>query len=103
MQGAILMAIALSGLGCANKSCDVSDAPTACSSTGGAYTKTYSGYGSSYSGYYSRSYRGYLLPAQTSDVGGLRATIYSLVVGKDPDVATAREIEESVYGRGTGH
>jgi len=102
MQGAIVMAIALSGLGCANKSCELSDAPPACSSTDRAHAKPYPSYASSYSGYYSRSYGGHDSPAQISHLGGLRANLYNFVFGHDPNVATAREIEESVYGRGSG-
>jgi len=106
MQGAVVMVIALSGLGCNNKSCDVSNAPPGCRSTGCACTNAYAGYAapSSHSGYDSRSYRGDDSPAYTSHVGLLRGTIYSFVFGHDPDVPTAREIEESVYGRsGSGH
>jgi len=106
MQGAVVMVIALSGLGCNNKSCDVSDATPACRSTGCSCANPYPGYAtpSSHSGYDSTSYRGYDSPAHTSRVGLLRATIYSVVFGHDPDVPTAREIDESVYGRrGSGY
>jgi len=105
MQGAIVMVIAFSGLGCHNKCSDMSDAPSVYRSTGGADTNLYRSYTtpSSYPGYDSRSYTVCDSSAYTSHWGGVRATLYSFVFGHDPDVATAREIEESVFGSHTGN
>jgi len=106
MHGAVVMVIALSGLGCNNKSCDLGDAPPACSATGCACTNPYAGSAapSSHSGYDSGSYSSCDSSAHTGGAGLLRSTIYSFVFGHDPDVLTVREIEESVYGRrGSGY
>jgi len=107
MQGAIVMAIALTGLGCQNKSCDLSNPQPAYGSFGATstYAKPYPSYAtpSSYSGYYSRSYTDNAWDPYPTHWDSLRSTLYSLMLGRDPDVATAREIEASVYGDSTGH
>ena len=105
MQGAVVMLLALGGLGCQNKGCDVfptaqttrvasaqslahvcpspvaSSGYPACSSSHGA------GYDSS--GYTARS--------------AWRSTLWSFVIGHDPDVATVRDIEATFYSTGSGH
>jgi hypothetical protein len=104
MQGAIVMLLALSGLGCQNKGCNVS--PTAQTmgyasaravangcpspvgpSVGPAWNVSHDS-GDDSSGYSCR------------DV--LRSTLWSFVIGRDPDVRSAREIEASVYSGGSG-
>jgi hypothetical protein len=105
MYGAIMMAIAIGGLGSHNKSLDVTEAPSTYAPIGSAYANPYAIYTtpSSYSGYDSMGYRSYKLEEYTSHRGAVRSTLWSLVLGHDPDVPTAREIEETVYGTNSGH
>jgi hypothetical protein len=107
MQGATVLAIALTGLGCQNKSCDLSNPPPPYRSFGDSYTYTnpYPHYTtpSYYSGYDSRSYADNAWDPYPTHWDSLRSTLWSLVLGRDPDVATAREIEASVYGDSAGH
>jgi hypothetical protein len=104
MQGAVVMLMALSGLGCQNKISDSGEIPAVVSpivspvanpapvaTTPPAYPQ-------------------YLVPgsgdtetADTTHWGVLRSTLCSFVLGHDPDVTTAREIEQSVYGYGYGN
>lgn len=58
MHAAILLGIALTGLGCQNKSSDLSEVPPVYTSIGTPGTNPYPSYAapSSYSGYYQRSY-----------------------------------------------
>ena len=102
MQGAIVMVLALSGLGCHNKCCETCDAPAVSSCIVGTPTSQSANYADPAS-YYSRNYGGYDAPAATSHAETFRKTLYSFVFGHDPDVPTMREIDESVYGIGSGH
>lgn len=108
MQAAFVMAIALTGLGCQNKSTDLGDIPPVFtretqpvySSVETLGTHPYPSYASpsSYSGYYPRSYVDDISDVYPSHSDVLRATLCSFVLGRDPGVTTVREIEASVYG-----
>jgi hypothetical protein len=104
MQGAMLMLMALSGLGCQNKIGDSGELPAAvrpiaspaANPAPGAITPP--------------PYPQYSVPgsddtetADTTYWGVLRSTLCSFVLGHDPDVMTAREIEASAYGYGDGN
>jgi hypothetical protein len=103
MQGAMVMLMALSGLGCQNKIDDSGGLPTAISpivspattpALGAVTPPPYpqyvvSGFDDTQAG-------------DTNHWGVLRSTLYSFVIGHDPDVMTAREIEASAYGYGYG-
>jgi hypothetical protein len=101
MQGTVVMLIALSGLGCQNKGCDVMRAPPAavarCYVNGDPHTVAPSGY----PGWSASRYSGYD-DSGDSCGGALRNTFISFVLGHDPDVPTVREIEASVDSRGYG-
>jgi hypothetical protein len=104
MQSAIVIVIALSGIGCHNKCSDVSNSAPACNTIGGIDANSYPSFHapSSYCGWHSMSESGYD-SSHAGHQGAWRSTIWSFVLGRDPDVATAREIEESVFGRSPGH
>ena len=104
MQGAIVMLMALSGLGCQNLGSPVVASPqTTCSSsaqfpanvsTGPVAAPGYPAcYGSHDTGYDSLGY---------SARSAWRATLWSFVLGHDPDVPTVREIEASLNSGGSG-
>jgi hypothetical protein len=123
MQGAMVLLMALSGLGCQNRSDGVADAPTAPSAvvapavdapavaapaiaapTIAAPTVDALPVSTApppYPRYYpeidANVESGYRTPWDA-----MRATFCSFFLGKDPDVPTAREIEASVYGYGSG-
>ena len=105
MQGAIVTAIALIGLGCQNKSDDVSGLQPVYSATATTYANPYPTYTvpSSYSGYYQRSYSDDVSDVYPTHWDAVSATLCSFVLGRDPGVVTVREIEASVYGDGGGH
>jgi len=102
MQGSVVMLIALSGLGCEHKSCDVLQSPTTVDGRYGAKVD-----------YPSLAPSGYPAYAPLHDSGGdascdtrggsLRATLWSFVLGRDPDVPTPREIEATFSSGGYGH
>jgi hypothetical protein len=99
MHGTVVMLIALSSLGCDHKSCAVDQAPPALDARYGAQGD---GHALAPSGY----------PAYTpsdSDCGSpghsghsWRATLCSFILGRDPDVPTAREIEATFSSGGFG-
>jgi hypothetical protein len=105
MQGSIIMMLALGGLGCQNKGCDVfptpqttrvasaqswaNVCPTAIASSGYSACSTIHDTSYDASGYSARS--------------AFRSTLWSFVIGHDPDVATVREIEATFYSSGSGH
>ena len=103
MQGAIVMLMALSGLGCQNRSNDVGDAPTASTTVVTPSVDPIPGYTTPppYPRYFpendSNVEWGYRTPWDA-----MRATFCSFFLGRDPDVPTAREIEASVFGYGSG-
>ena len=101
MQGAIVMLIALTGLGCDNPSSRSNDLPTSVSPIVSPDVNPVPMPTSPLP--YSRSYvsvSGDTEIADTTHSSILRSTLYSFVLGHDPDVMTAREIEASAYGYG---
>jgi hypothetical protein len=94
MAGVVLV-VALSGLGCQNKSCDASVVPVACYASGQPIAHVHAGSvaptgypASSANRYGSDHYAGYDLQSS------IRSTLWSFVLGHDPDgVPTVAEIE----------
>jgi hypothetical protein len=105
MQGAVVMAIALTSLGCHNKSDDVIEVPPLSSAIGSEYTNPYPRYTtpSSYSGFYKRSYSDDVSDVYPTHWDAWRATLCSFVLGHDPGMPDVREIEASVYGDYSSH
>jgi hypothetical protein len=103
MAGSVVMLVALSGFGCQNKDCGALPVPLT-----DRWGVPYEGSSSSqsaaplvYPAYSSGGYRG---GDSWDDSGGcLRATLWSFVLGRDPDVPTPREIEASVYSNHRGY
>jgi hypothetical protein len=104
MSGSIVMAIALAGLGGHNQPEGLAEPLLSETEIASPYTNPYPQYTvpSSYSGYYSRV-GSYELPEYTSHWGTVRSTLWSLILGRDPDVPTVAEIEASVYGDSMSH
>jgi hypothetical protein len=115
MQIAFVMMLALTGLGCQNKTSVAVDAsplpgyqvespPPAIEQGGGNSMSTYSGSfaPTPYPEIPSRIYTRPEDPRSPNWHAELRTTLYSFVIGHDPDVATAREIEASIYGVDSG-
>jgi hypothetical protein len=113
MQIPFVMMLALTGLGCQNKTGVVVDSrrltgyqvespPSASYQGVGNSTSSFSGSfaPTPYPDIPSRLYNSNSEPSSTNWHAGLRSTLYSFVVGRDPDVSTVREIEASVYGSG---
>jgi len=98
MQASFVMMMALSGLGCQNKSCDASVAPAGYDASGQCATHVHassvapSGYPASSAGRsIDNSVQSYTLHSS------IRSTLWSLVLGHDPDgVPTVAEIEASL-------
>ena len=94
MAGVVLV-LALSGLGCQNKSCDASVVPVGCYASGQPIAHVHAGSvaptgypASSANHYASDHYAGYDLQSS------IRSTLWSFVLGHDPDgVPTVAEIE----------
>jgi hypothetical protein len=94
MQGTIVMLIALSGLGCQNKPCGA--VPVPLTSYGSGDWSAANGYPNAgahpgYPAYVARRDSG--CDGSGYPGGALRSTLWSFVLGRDPDVPTAREIE----------
>jgi hypothetical protein len=95
MQASFVLMMALSGLGCQNKSCDSSVAPASYYASGQCAAHIHAGSvapsgfpTSSASHYGSDHYAGYDLRSS------IRSTLWSFVLGHDPDgVPTVAEIE----------
>src|SRR5712692_173737 len=96
MHATVVMLAALSSLGCQNKDCDLRSGPLVSCGVSGRVIgnidvnpyvpSSYpSPHPSGFSDEYPSGYPG----------GVLRATLWSFLLGHDPDVPTAREIEES--------
>jgi hypothetical protein len=116
MQIPLMMMLALTNLGCHNKPSDgidgipltgyqVGSAPTASYQVSRYATSAPSG---SYAGtpYPDIPSRLYARPSLSEPIDWhteLQATFCSFFLGRDPDVTTVREIEESVYGVDSGH
>jgi hypothetical protein len=98
MLGTVVMLMALSGLGCHNKNCDVAHSTPVSTGFTAACTANVD---SSHVGpscdslSHASRYRGGHSPGYPG--GALRATVQSFVLGHDADVRSAREIEESLY------
>ncbi len=105
MQAALVMAFALTGLGCQNKEEVVAEPLPVYTTTTSAEPNPYPRYTtpSSYSGYYQRNENTDISDVYPNHWEVLRATICSFVIGRDPDVITVNEIEASVYGDSGGH
>jgi hypothetical protein len=105
MHGSIVMTIALAGLGGHNQAEKLSQplppASTPASTVPNPVLQPF--VPSSYSEYYAKagSYAAregsYESPEYTSHLGSIRSTLWSLVLGRDPDVATSAEIEATIY------
>jgi hypothetical protein len=108
MQLSLVMMLAITGLGCHNKTSVGIDAVQATDyQVDSAPLASYQGSGSSPSSYAaptpypdipSRLYTKNLRPQPTDWHAEIRSTLCSFVLGHDPDVTTIREIEASVYG-----
>ena len=104
MSPAIVMLVALSGLGCQNKT-DSRELPVVLSPAAASPSPEVHSASTSpppYPRYYPESYPD---PEDlyNSRLGCLRATLYSFVFGKDPGIPSASEIEASVFGYGNGN
>jgi hypothetical protein len=103
MQTSVVMLMVLSGLGCQNKGCDASSTPQTCSTSSPCATNAYAGSTgpSGYPAYAAGSY-GVATPLDYTVHGAVRSTLWSFVIGRDPDVASAREIEATFDSGGYG-
>lgn len=106
MHASVVLLMALSGLGCQNEIPEAIDSPPA------AYDTAASTFGSVNSGHTGPSGYSAYSSAFSSDFdasdklgfgGALRDTIWSFFLGHSPGVASAREIEASVYGDQGGY
>jgi hypothetical protein len=107
MHGAILMLVALTGIGCQNKPVDSTDlppvltpAPASTSLEAPAAAATTSP--PPYPRYFGPTYPD-VEEMYSTHLGSLRATFYSFVFGHDPGIPSAAEIEASVFGDGPEH
>jgi hypothetical protein len=104
MHAAMVMVVALAGLGGDNNCSNLGDGGTAYLVVDSPYMNPYPTFTtpSSYSGYYPRPGSD-----QFSDDAGqpgvLHSTLWSYFLGHDRGIATAAEIEASVYGDVDGH
>jgi hypothetical protein len=106
MHGCIVMVIALAGLGGHNPPENLSQTLPAASPLPAPDTSPLPQYAAptSYSEYYAKASAypsragGYESPEYTTHWGAIRSTLWSLILGRDPDVPTPAEIEASVYG-----
>ena len=100
MHGTIVILIALGGLGCQNKSCHASPAPPAGDGWCGAHVAFPSFAPPSPAAYAPIHDHGDA--ADYSRGRSLRSTLCSFVLGRDPDVPTARDIEATFYSGSFG-
>jgi hypothetical protein len=100
MQAALVITVALAGLGCQNKPSDLSDVPPVYDAIESVESVPYPRYAtpSSYSGYYPRTCENDVSDVYPTHWDALHATLVSFVLGRDPGVTTAAEIEASVFG-----
>jgi hypothetical protein len=103
MQMSVVMVMALSGLGCQNKGCDVSPTPQTCYTSSPCALNAYPG-SFAPSGYpvYAPSRYGRDNASDYTFHSSVRSTLWSFVLGRDPDVASASEIEATFYSGGYG-
>jgi hypothetical protein len=99
MHGIVVTLIALSGLGCDHKSCAVAHSPPALDVRCGAHED---GHAFAPTGYPAYAPSGYNCESPGHSGHSLRSTLCSFVLGRDPDVPTAREIEATFYSGGFG-
>ncbi len=103
MHASVVMVMALSGLGCQNKDCAPSPTPQTYYGSSPYATNAYPGTvtPSGYPAYGTGDYRiGH--PEDYTFHGAVRSTLWSFVIGRDPDVASVREIEATFYSGGYG-
>src|SRR5579871_3883865 len=105
MQSAFVIAIVLSGIGCHNK---CSDATNAAPLLGEVVSIDVGPFPARHSapinyGWSSVTSGGYDSSACSNHQAVWRSTLWSFVLGRDPGMPTAREIEESVFGPSPGH
>jgi hypothetical protein len=102
MHATLVILAALSGLGCQNKSCYVTDSPLGLHYVGSSYR--YVPGPSVYSAYTSSLSSGHYGPEEPSGVREIVLdTLYSFFVGRSPGVPSPREIEASVFGYHGGY
>ncbi len=101
MHSAIVILMAVSGLGCQNPSSDATNLPTPLSPVVSSAANPFpsNAIPPPYPGYYPVGDPD--LP-DTSQQGILGRTFCSFFLGRDPDVRTPSEIEASVFGYGSG-
>jgi hypothetical protein len=106
MHATVALFVALSGLGCQNKSSDMIGSPLPAPLTAGEYGSAFpsAAGGPIYSTYPSNFYSGSYPAEGPTGVGAVvRDTLYSFFVGRSPGVLSPREIEASVFGGYAGH
>ena len=105
MHGAVVMLVALTGLGCQNKPVDSTDLPAVLtpapvSPSLEAPTAATTSTPAPYPRYSLEAYPD-VEEMYRTHLGSLHATFYSFVFGHDPGIPSAHEIEASVYGNRT--
>jgi hypothetical protein len=101
MQVSVVMVMALSGLGCQNKDCAPSATPQTYYGSSQYTANVYPGSAatSGYSTYAAGGHRRDPASDYTFH-SSVRSTLWSFIIGRDPDVASAREIEATLYSGG---
>ncbi len=103
MQVSVVMVMALSGLGCQNKGCDTSPAPQIYQASSQCASNVYPGsFAPSGHPAYSPGSCGVDHTSDYTFRGAVRSTLWSFIIGRDPDVASVREIEATFYSGGYG-
>jgi hypothetical protein len=94
MQVSVMMVMALSGLGCQNKECEVFPTPQISHASSSCATNMHPG-SAAPSGYpaYAPGGYGVTTPLDYTVHGAMRSTLWSFILGRDPDVASVRDIE----------
>jgi hypothetical protein len=101
----MLMLVALSGLGCQNKTENPSDLPAVLAAPAASpapETPAVTTTPPPYPRYFPQNYPD---PdaMYTTHMDSFRATLYSFIFGHDPGMPSAKEIEESVFGYSDQH
>jgi len=101
MQGAMVILIALSGLGCQNRAVDAGNPPAPPSPIVSSEVDPFpsNAIPPPYPSYYPV---GDPNSADITRQGALRKTLWSFFLGRDPEVRTPREIEAEIFGYGNG-